>query len=1586
MMFMRLLCCFWAFLFRVIAAEFQPKVTKTSGAPVFYVTAFDDSTTLLGLQPDGLLISFDNGVNWKKPDGIPPNITMVDIDEHYRHLRAVAIDEEGQFYLTEDQGKQWKRLQLPTEAKDELFCELDTHPFEKDYFLARCTKCPDMDFLTETINMRKRSMFMPPCQISSYASNNGGKSFKKIESPKHESSADTDYLGLSCEFVSKSTDSTLSSNRDLVYCLDSKMDKLSGNEFAAKISGVLFYTNDFGKSSKVVDQFEDSAVSDFQVLNSHILVYTLEDRFNRWSATNLWVSGDGFNFGKAYLPTILRDPDTYGTKEDELGRIIMPTYSFEEDDPGTSQILISDSSGLQFHVLQLTTENNLGFIMLETSKTLKGTMWADLMSLVKGPQNSFFVYPSSKVSFDYGDTWSNLKVVASPNQHKDLFACDVADVENCSLKKMMGFIDDAATGETAGILMTVGTVGSGDNDMLNKPMTFISRDGGKTWEVAFEYPCLYAFGDLGNIIVAMPYSPDEDMDPQGEFYYSLDQGRTWKEYQLEVPILPLGLISTTPDGSGLNFIVSSFKLDLDGKNSMGPLSSDTPEGLFYTIDFADAFNGKVCGSKDFEPWYLAGGECVNGAKYSYNRRKQDSQCLVRKLFENLALKEEACDQCTEKDYECSSGFSRDGNGVCKLDLKAIGFSPECMNSGKNSVRVKPIVKQPGNKCRKEIKVDPVEVPCNTGKEIVITENNFKSKIQMYQYFDTKQDETLIFDTTKDGVYISHDSGQTLKQFNPGENIVEIVFNAYHDSYAYLFGQSGKLYVTRNRCRSFAVTELPHSRQLGLPLEFHAKNPDIFIYYGGKNCEDMFNPSCHPVAYITTDGGKSFAKLLDNAIHCEFAGSLLKQPVNENLIYCQVKEPKTRKRTLMSSTDFFNSDSKVVLDKIIGYMSTGEFIVAAVPYGENELRAYVTVDGVELAEAKFPGDLTATKQESFTVLGSETGSIFFHLTTFDEPGYEYGALMKSNSNGTSFVKLQSAVNRNLFGMVDFEKVQALEGIILINVVDNFEKVGTKSEDKKLKSMITFNDGSDWSYIRAPSKDCYSNSYSCNTKKLEKCSLHLHGYTEREDVRDTLFSGSAFGMLIGNGNVGEYLLPEDQSSTFFSKDGGETWREVRKGPHQWEFGDHGGIIVLVPKNSLTDKIYYSIDMGETWLDYSLGQKFYVQDIVTVPGDSALRFLLIASSSSVNGGSVKTLTLDFYNKFDRQCSLNPDRPDSGDFKFFSLGQSDSNCLFGHQEKYLMKDSSDCFVGNAPLSEFYEITKNCSCTRADFECDYNYFKAGDGTCKLVEGLSPADPSDICKKQPDLIEYFQPTGYRKIPLSTCVGGLRLDGASSPLPCPGKQKDFKEIHGVNSIPYFFTFLMFFLILLAIAWFVYDRGIRRNGGFARFGEIRLDGDDLIENNNTDKMVNSIVKSGFYAASAVFSSYQLVKRAIGRAAWKLSEKFGRRRGPTYSSLLHDQFLDEADDLLTGHDEDANDLGSFLANQGNFEIEDEDNELPQRHVPFTDEPHAESAEPTEPTELPKTSEPAEPGEISSPPPQENNNDEPLHNKDDEEDLGTQ
>ncbi|CAI4056226.1 hypothetical protein SUVZ_02G1000 [Saccharomyces uvarum] len=1537
----------WAFLiFPLINAEgFSPRVTKTISERSFSILSFDDSDTLLRTQDDSLAISFDAGEKWEKVNGVEGNIAWVYTDPFNKHDRAIAIPMDGSyFYITGDQGKSWKNVAVK-ESKEESradHCNIATHPTNKDYFIAICNYCEEQkssDEDEQAATIDGENIDSMRCFDKTFGSSDGGKSFSEIKSSL-EKDENGFFTTLQCDFLKSSKDSDLGGDDASILCLYRNSIFTENGHGITITKSQLFLTTDWGKSIKEFDQFKDKTVDSYEVLKSHVVILTQGDIFNMRSSMDIWISNDLSTFQLAHLPTQLRHVVQGQIYEDSVGRIILPisreTNDDEKDKSSTSEILISDSQGLKFTPIEWTNNGQYGYTSLDQPAFLKGTMIASVYPTFgrrhKGKKKGKKSKGETKISVDNGATWANLKVVDSKNA--DSFECDITDPENCSLYTMFSALE--RSDPSAGVIMTDATVGDGSAIDWEDQRTFISRDGGLTWSVAFNFPCLFAIGDLGNIIVAIPYDSEEDGDPQSEFYYSLDQGRTWTEYELEATIFPIDLINTTPDGSGSKFILNGLTMSHMEVNNSG--------NFIYSIDFSGAFNGKTCeDDKDFEDWNLAEGKCVNGVKYKYRRRKQDAQCLVGKVFEDLKLYETTCNSCTASDYECAFEFVRDANGKCVPDYNLIAHSGVCDKSNKKPVSVEPMQLIKGDKCKTPMKIEPVKIPCNgvpskgtNDKEIVVTENKLDFKIEFYQYFDTVTDESLIMVDSRRSAFLSHDGGQTIKKFNTNnENIVEVIFNPYFNSSAYLFGSKGTIFITHDRGYTFTDTKLPEARQLGLPLDFSAKDQDTFIYYGGKDCESILSPECHAVAYLTKDGGETFTEMLDNAIHCEFAGSLFKHPSNKDMIMCQVKEKSSQRRTLVSSTDYFHNDKRTVFGSIIGYLSTGDYIIVAVPHENNELRAYVTLDGTEFAEAKFPYDEDVGKQEAFTILESEKGSIFLHLATNSVAGEDFGNLLKSNSNGTSFVTLEHAVNRNAVGFVDFEKIQGLEGIILINVVSNSEKVSQNRDKKQLKTKITFNEGSDWSFLKPPKKDSEGKKFSCNSKSLDKCSLHLHGYTERRDIRDTYSSGSALGMMFGIGNVGDSLLPYNECSTFFTTDGGETWTEVKKGPFQWEYGDHGGILVLVPERTETDSISYSTDFGKTWKDHKFcDDKVVVKDITTVPRDSALRFLLFGEATNIGGGSIRTYTIDFRNIFERQCDFDITGKESSDYKYSSLG-SQSGCLFGHQTEFLRKTDEKCFIGNIPLSEFSRNVKNCSCTRQDFECDYNYHKDNDGTCKLVKGLSPANAADICKIEPGLVEYFKSSGYRKIPLSTCEGGLKLDTPSSPHPCPGKEKEFKEKYSVRTGPLAFVFITILLVIFFATWFIYDRGIRRNGGFARFGEIRLGDDGLIENNNTDRVVNNIVKSGFYVFSNIGSVFQHAKTNLGHVFSKIRGRFSNRAGPSYSSLIHDQFLDEADDLLAGHDEDANDLSSFTDQESNFDIEEEDAGAPeQEHTSYTDQ----------------------------------------------------
>lgn len=1517
-----------SFFIPSILCAFKPEIKSlVEQSDVLDVVIFDDSSIILKRTDEKLERSEDNGLSWKRVDieNISQN-WQLQIDPNQRKTTAYFFGSERGVFRTTDKGLSWNLLDLKMDEDRVLFYgSASSHPEKDDVFILSLItgkeEALEPSDSSNPIDLSPRDFSLVRLYgLDSYICTDG-KTVSKIEIPILGNAEDLDFVSTECKFVRQTLDSKLWDEDDIICEVSGSRQSTELNRTPEKH---IFKGKIGSNKFEELSGFRGANVDTFVILENFIVVLTSDDKFNSAAPRSLWISSEETKgrFEQSHLPTQLRT--LFVQIFEHSHRILLSVVLDDESnhknsDTGsvTSLVLISNTYGENFRILELDEPDSLGFVTLDSVPLFNNTLMASWYGIAL---SGGITTKTSKISFDSGRKWQNLQVIDPDNKWK--FECDISDVENCSLfaARILDptFSGVVSRGFTPGIQAVMGEV-IGEHEIADPHLsTYVTRDAGKTWKKVIDSDSSFAFGDYGNIIVAVSNSQPtgNENNFSTTLYYSLDQGETFDDYIFEKPFFVTDVISNTFDSSGNTFTVIGFQF------------GEVTQRVLHIIDFSKAFDGNTCTDKDMESWYLSDGECINGARLMFKRRKQEAKCLVNRLYEDLSKQEELC-ECTINDYECSPGFSFEKDGNCVPDYSSDVLSSAC--DKKKSLEMVPKQIQKNTECKKALTIAPVNIDCSMVRKmdqsVQVVRNEFDFTFKSYQYFDTFVEEIILMRSSKNEVYVSYDGGENINKINAdGESILEVNFNPYFNSSAYLFGASGVLYTTADRARNFKATNLPQARELGFPLSFSAQAVDTFIYYGGENCDNFFDPQCHSVAFLTRDGGATFTKMLEGALNCEFVGSTLKTPYNSNLVVCEVKDKETGKKSFVSSTDYFNSKT-VLYNDIVGFMSTGDYLVVAKRYEEEELRIYLTIDGNEYAEAVLPSDLNSYEQKEFTVLGSQWGAIFMHMSTNIDQHKEFGALMKSNSNGTSFVILERAVNRNSLGFVDFESVEGLEGIIVINTVPNSEELNQKNEkslEKRLKSKITFNDGADWSYIKPPRLDSVGKKYSCNPNDLKKCSLNLHGFTERRDVRDTFSSGSASGYMIATGNVGEFLLPVNEASTFMTADGGTTWMELAKGTYQWEYGDHGSVIVLVKDGEKTKNIKYSIDGGRKWNEYEFTtEETYITDIVTVPRDSALRFLLFGAKTSVQGTTTVTFTLDFRNSFERQCDPSIESPDFGYFSLTHPNQKE--CLFGHQAEYLRKTADDCFIGMAPLDNKFKITKNCSCTRNDFECDYNFVRMGDGTCKLADGVSPANPEDICRKDSSLVEYFEPTGYRKIPLSTCEGGLHLEASENPKPCPGKESEFNDLHNINSSFLLIWFIIFGLLLGALS-FVYYRGIRRNGGFSRFGEIRLGDNDLIEENETDRVVNKIVTGGVYGVSALFSGFHLVRREASNTFKRIKARFAGSSGPSYHSLLHDQFLDDADDLLVGHDEDAGDLESFMENDANFEIHNDDENEPQ------------------------------------------------------------
>jgi hypothetical protein len=201
-------------------------------------------------------------------------------------------------------------------------------------------------------------------------------------------------------------------------------------------------------------------------------------------------------------------------------------------------------------------------------------------------------------------------------------------------------------------------------------------------------------------------------------------------------------------------------------------------------------------------------------------------------------------------------------------------------------------------------------------------------------------------------------------------------------------------------------------------------------------------------------------------------------------------------------------------------------------------------------------------------------------------------------------------------------------------------------------------------------------------------------------------------------------------------------------------------------------------------------------------------------------------------------------------------------------------------------------------FVSDYNYETASDGSCQLVPGLEPPDHSKACARDPKKISYFEPTGYRKIPLSQCQGGKELEFTGTERPCPGHGKDFAERH--RGLSGFWLFVVAFLFPVAVATAV-GYWVWKNWG-QQFGRIKL-GAEPGGTFDTDNPWISYPIMAISALVAVTAAAPLLVSSLwrsARGAWG-----GGRRYTTRSSFARGRgdyaVVDPDEDELLGVEDD-------------------------------------------------------------------------------------
>ncbi|KAK4150558.1 hypothetical protein C8A00DRAFT_36836 [Chaetomidium leptoderma] len=1434
-----------------------PLAAKSDG-PIFHLKAFDnipknlnyfsDSDTVLFQDTDSKNVyrSDDHGVKWERVDAVPEGKAWLLFMHQFDSNRAYILTEGLTHWRTGDRGKSWDKFVSGAEMSMFRGDILQFHAADPDRILFNGMICEGI-----------------LCQEVAQYTTDGFKT------PAKELRKNTDgcWWAKSSDLFTTGSDD-LDKNRILCIVRDAfspfKQDQrllISDNFFQAS------------EESKDIQEFEPDldmnkaaqGVVNIAVVKKYLLVATSSVNTDEMA---LFVTGDSKKWHRAVFPAG-HDSHDHRVLQEAYTVLESTNYSIQIDVMTTRPsnpmgvMFTSNSNGTYFtENIEHTNRNPRGHVDFEKITGIQGIFLVNKVDnweeVAKKPSTKKKVV--SEITFDDGRAFESVTA-----DGKRIHLHSVTELSN---------VGRVFSSPAPGLVMAIGNRGDYLKDYWEDGNLYVSDDAGKTWIKALDGPHKYEFGDQGSILVAVRDSKEADIS---EINYSLDHGLEWKKTTLPdgLKIRPY-ILTTTQESASLKFL-------LIGK------TEKSPHWKVISIDF-DGLHEATCKADDMEEWFARTDKdgkptCLMGHTQSFPRRKKKVECFLKQEFKHPVSKTENC-KCTDKDYECDFNFERDDDGKCVAKGPIIPPEGACRDAKpddtfKGTSGYRKIL---GNTCESTKEMDDkykdVERKCSDigGKpsipatdKVEQTQKSFKDDYDTWEkhYLErgdssSTQGETIIMRGWKGSkvgpIYITEDHGKTWKAPKDleDEKIVYIIPHQYFKDMVFFITAGKKVIYTTDRGRTFHSFKAPNELARDVfPLAFHPDKKHWLIWMG-KKCEN--DDDCYAVASFTKDGGDHWQTASRYVRRCEFTGSsAYKYPDRkEEQIICLRHEREDKGKdnpmVLVSTNDWFDNE-EIRGKNVKDFATMAEFLVVATEDTEKKtLQASASLDGTTFADARFPYGFEVPHQHAYTVLDSSTHAVNLFVATELAEGRTQGTILKSNSNGTSYVVSVKNVNCDDDFYVDFEKMLGLEGVALVNVVANADEKG--SAPKKLQTKITHNDGSQWAYLSPPSHDEFG-KFPCQSSGNEKCALHIHGYTERKDHGKTYSSHSAVGIMFAWGNVGDALGALKDAHTFMTTDAGLTWKRVRQGRWTWAIGDQGGVIVLMQTTAggskKTKSLLYSLDEGKSWQEHEFSSdEVAVWDVTTLRSGGSQNFLLWGKNSE----GTFTMNLDFSGFSDRVCK-HDDEADKSDYDIWSPKHpmQPDGCLFGHVSQYLRKKADRKCHNDFKLQPLYN-TQNCTCTREDFECDYNYELDRVNQCSLVPGLQPNDPAAWCQQHPDAIEYHEPTGYRRIPLTTCVGGAAFDQESPVHPCRGHEDEFERKHAVSGFVLFLAILVPFALAGAAGWYVW-----RNWS-GKFGQIRL-GDQGASVFEADRPWVKYPVIALSAVVAVVGAVPLVVAAVWRS---------------------------------------------------------------------------------------------------------------------------
>jgi hypothetical protein len=404
------------------------------------------------------------------------------------------------------------------------------------------------------------------------------------------------------------------------------------------------------------------------------------------------------------------------------------------------------------------------------------------------------------------------------------------------------------------------------------------------------------------------------------------------------------------------------------------------------------------------------------------------------------------------------------------------------------------------------------------------------------------------------------------------------------------------------------TVLVHPTKADWMLGFLAKDPTAEVF----------------TVVVSQDYGRTWRTLWTDVRQAEWGIVPDLEKKKETVYYVRKEESATGQANRLYKADLGGS-SKRLADHVTGFTRRDTLLMISQRDGDGDRILVYKAESACDVDPTLPRCLAHIGDNhppfhAYRILASTADAVFLRLDVS-------GDVYVSGPNATHYTR--SLANVPCLSVhCDFHQVSGVDGVYIAN----------SRAASGIVTMISLTNGASWQTVTPPVYDSARSKISCGGK----CALHLHGVSTNMMAR--LYSSpSATGVVMASGNVGQTLDVSLQNvNTYISRDAGVTWKEVAKGAHAFDIGDHGALIVMADNSKPTTKIQYSWNEGGDFKDFPFAEKgVEVVNVFTQEtGYSQIFFVY-----GVQDGHGVIAQLDFESFHKRACAGIADagKPDS-------------------------------------------------------------------------------------------------------------------------------------------------------------------------------------------------------------------------------------------------------------------------------------------------------------------------------------------------------